>query len=1601
MGEYFDPSDYKIGWICALPLEFTAATAILDDSHPDLARDDSDNNAYKFGRVGNCNIIIAGLPSGVYGTTSAAVVTSNLRRSFPSVTACLVVGIGGGAPLLPRNDIRLGDVVVSHPTPGFGGVLQYDYGKTIQTGLFQQTGVLNKPPDIFLTAITKLKSGYPPLGNKSLGDVVSKVLSSGSISTTFSHPSFESDGDRLFKESYDHPSDNSSCAHCDPEMVVNRPCRPSNEPYIHYGLIASANQVMKHGATRDRLSRESNILCFEMEAAGVMDQIPSLIIRGICDYSDSHKNKTWQHYAALVAAVYAKELLLQLGPPPGPPPPAASKKRRADHLDGVDTKDIFDCLEVLGATNPADDKARIEQSKDKLIKESYFWILSDSGFQQWLSGSDRPILRISGDPGKGKTMIMIGMIDHLAENFALVPHTSMAISYFFCQAADGRLNSAIAVLKGLISQLISNSRHSDLVRYLKREIDIRGKNCFNGPNTFYALERIFLEICRDTRYDGFCFMIDALDECTTDLDKLLNLICSTSTGTQRVRWLVTSRNRPDIESHFECAGSQLQISLELNDDHIGSTVNTYINSKIVELNIKKRYSQKVREEVATILREKAAGTFLWVHLACKELERVYSYNAVETLKNLPSGLNAFYKGMLEHLHNIYPEHDVALCSQILSAAVVTLRPLHLREMVIVAGLPAEMEEFDIEVQVKQCGSFLAVQNQTIFFVHQSAKDFLDKQVRSSLVIPYGLDFQHREVTHRCLRSLSEELRMNICHLEHPGFSAKDLTVEQKAPVLHLRYACYHWVDHLFLTDEPMSEADAVLDFLEGHLLHWLELITLLDPNFEAVSLVKHLELQMMHTPNESLKDLLSDLKRFSQYHQATISEAPLQLYSSAIIFSPENSVVKSFSTEVVPNWIKRTSGCPSDWGSVVQVLEGRDRADTVQIIFSDDDKLIAISSTDSNIRIWDIYSGKMIQSLITPIMINTVLFSPDSKFIAASSYPPNPSVGIWDIASGRNIGTWNTVNKPGVIAWIPGNTPSLVCAFTTGDMRLFHATVGKGPEPFIRKNNRRPRQSANIDEWPVVCITCDVYGTGNRLATGSLGTNFQSIIQLWDVRTRTLMRQLTGNPILLPSKTTKYIHSMRFTSDGRSLLFGSSKGVQEWDLSSDSPVQKLNLTSRNTQSTQFLSGGAKFANILAHGKGTYEIDVYEVSSGSQLRQAITSSLPWTLSSNGTQFVANHPQIRLCDVTPLGQIQPFSETSGAHSCMKVSPNGECLAAARETFIYLWKHGTPDWPEALDGHEDDKDEDEDEDPAANISCLEFSPTSDWLASCSRKAIRLWDIQSGALLWTSMEEYDKGSPIAFSADGKLASASNCGMVNIRVFDSEGVPVPDQNPIIFCATVENLEETPNTNLIFSPDGSLLASVATGEGKYFVNLWDIASGRQLLPQDQLKAAIAPSGRFHGPSSVSFSPDGKILVFAFRYITPAVAIIWDLASQTMARKFFWDGDIESLSFTEDSQFLRINKKIVDIDTMDLVLEIGNWLSYRGKRLLYFPPDEKPANIDLYQDLIFIGTSSGRLLVVEVPWLYPEEPTLEDTDMDDGESQVSRWFAAGDPVERLE
>lgn len=325
-------NDYAVGWICALFEEQTAATAMLDQEHPDLPTPPDDPNTYTLGSIGEHNVVIACLPEGRMGNNVAATFATQMARTFPSIRIGLMVGIGGGIP--PK--VKLGDVVIGIPVDQYPGVVQWDLGKAEDGGKFRRTGALNSPPSALLTAVAKLRSRnrlkkhsllpqYLEEMGKRWPDLVpqyseppSSGLANSQGEVQISQSTFSAIWDMilaligyLLGWQIIAPMDGGG------ELVqLNQAPKQQGVVDVHCGLIASGNQVIKDAKVRDGINEHlgGKVLCVEMEAAGLMNDFPCIVIRGICDYADERKNDEWQPYAAAVAAACARALLNYVQP---------------------------------------------------------------------------------------------------------------------------------------------------------------------------------------------------------------------------------------------------------------------------------------------------------------------------------------------------------------------------------------------------------------------------------------------------------------------------------------------------------------------------------------------------------------------------------------------------------------------------------------------------------------------------------------------------------------------------------------------------------------------------------------------------------------------------------------------------------------------------------------------------------------------------------------------------------------------------------------------------------------------------------------------------------------------------------------------------------------------------------------------------------------------------------------------------------------------------------------------------------------------------------------------------------------------------------------
>lgn len=296
--------DYQIAWICTVPAATDAAKAMLDETHHSVPRRQGDANEYIFGRMGRYNVVITSFPPGLSGLTIATETAMHIRYSFRFIEVCFLVSVGGGTP--GESDVRLGDIVVSKPTKKFPGVMGYDI-RNVRNGRHSPIGVFNKPPELAMNTVFALHTEQIPHGTSpAVTQFYNEARAHNSrLRDQSNHPG--GDSDFLFASESQHASRDSSSR----RLNQWRP-RSDNQPRIFYGTIASGEKAITDVSARDRFAREYGILCCETQAAGVVDLLPCLVVCGVSSYADSHPSRQWEGYAAVVAAAYAKEIVLAL-----------------------------------------------------------------------------------------------------------------------------------------------------------------------------------------------------------------------------------------------------------------------------------------------------------------------------------------------------------------------------------------------------------------------------------------------------------------------------------------------------------------------------------------------------------------------------------------------------------------------------------------------------------------------------------------------------------------------------------------------------------------------------------------------------------------------------------------------------------------------------------------------------------------------------------------------------------------------------------------------------------------------------------------------------------------------------------------------------------------------------------------------------------------------------------------------------------------------------------------------------------------------------------------------------------------------------------------
>ncbi|GAM38758.1 hypothetical protein TCE0_033f09754 [Talaromyces pinophilus] len=846
--------DYTVGWVCALPKEQTAALAMLDEKHADLSKQQNDPNVYTLGRAGRHNVVIACLPMGMIGNNKAANVAAHMVSTFPSIKFGLMVGIGGGVP----PNVRLGDVVVSKPVSEYSGVVQWDFGKAEQGGSFRRTGALNNPPSALLAALTKLESKHDMEGSdisQYLEDLkmkwpklIPKYIKSDSLEDVL----FVADHSHrrqtrwqvifsiilgailgllrhvlgpIFAPGWSHPDGvtpdineegEDDCRFCNKSKVIKRKPRDMR---VHYGLIASGNQVIKDAIRRDEINKMlgGNVLCFEMEAAGLMNDFPCLVIRGICDYADSHKNKNWQEHAAAVAAAFAKEFLSVVPAQEVDMMPTIKSLHEGIEKISKDVDDMKQRQISQEENNEEQQRSQLHQlilnwltPTDYSSQQSDFigrrqegtgeWLLASNKFQTWVDQPKR-IIFCPGIPGAGKTIATSIVIDHLHRIFR--NDVGVGVAYVYCNFRQHQTQHPKDLLLSLLKQFIRGVPSVPICVERLYEDHTRKET----RPTFEEITDVFFSVVAG--FSRTFIIVDALDECNISdgaRSKFMSTIFDIHARTH-ANIFATSRFIPDIKKEFEKRGSDW-LEIRATDED----VRRYLDGHKSQLRSFVLEDPELEEKIKATIVKAADGMFLLAKLHLDSLEDKINLTQVEhALEKLPSGSDAYDQAYEEAMERVQGQkrgfRDLAI--QALLWITCTKRPLAKLELQHALATTENASSIDrgniteVELIVSVCAGLITVDEESgiIRLIHYTTQDFFERTQK-----PYFMNAQE-QIARTCITYLSfDEFGSGFCKT-NDGFEARTYL----NPLYN--YAAHYWGDHTKGT--LLEEGSLILSFLES------------------------------------------------------------------------------------------------------------------------------------------------------------------------------------------------------------------------------------------------------------------------------------------------------------------------------------------------------------------------------------------------------------------------------------------------------------------------------------------------------------------------------------------------------------------------------------------------------------------------------------------------------------------------------------------------------------------------------------------------------------------------------------------------------------------
>jgi ankyrin repeat protein len=456
------------------------------------------------------------------------------------------------------------------------------------------------------------------------------------------------------------------------------------------------------------------------------------------------------------------------------------------------------CLAALFLTDPYIDRNELTTAKGQRVQGTCQWITTNETYASWLA-SQSQLLWLSGGPGKGKTMLSIFLTEELEK--IVVQSQDAKLAYFFCDNRNKKRNTAVAMLRGLIFQLIQ--QHSKLLEHILPVFKVQKEALFSD-SSFESLWRIFESMVRDPGIDSVFCVLDGLDECDEHslemlTEKLRDFFSKSPMG---LKLVAVSRELPDCIPRAISGFPRVRLDPD-SDREVSNDLREFIMIKVNELSTEKFYPDDLRAYVERTLLERAKGTFLWVGFVIKELRKKAPAEVEDCLNDLPAGLGGMYGRLLL---DIREERRKKIAVSILCWVTMAVRPLTLTELGA-ATKTRQSGNLSVKEVIRDhigfCGYMLTVTGNNVGLVHQSAKDYL---LRKDPDPNPQLEFfrvkekkTNSEIAQTCFNYLHDgALADGSVQLVERYSKAADTSHLQAFPLLS--YAVLHWPEHARYSD---------------------------------------------------------------------------------------------------------------------------------------------------------------------------------------------------------------------------------------------------------------------------------------------------------------------------------------------------------------------------------------------------------------------------------------------------------------------------------------------------------------------------------------------------------------------------------------------------------------------------------------------------------------------------------------------------------------------------------------------------------------------------------------------------------------------------------